>query len=219
MSFLSHSTWTARPATLVLWAAPARPVQQVFLAPCRLLLANDTRVLITTPGVWQARTLWCDSLVRMLVLRVRTTPIRRRAAPPAPATRVTRAPTAAPAPPAPPAPTRTSQVSCKSVDVLGARPSPKSLLAWSHVSRYHNSSVCWMCARGIVCIKVFSMYELMQGLHTCACSPSMDVCNAGMDISPCVLVLKIMTHQAPWYVNACKQAAAPAPTVRRASTR
>ena len=131
VSFLRHSTWTARPATLVLWAAPARPVQQVFLAPCRLHLAHVARVLITAPGVWQARTLWCDSLVRMLVLRVRTTPIRRREAPrppPAPATRVTRAPTAVPAPPAPPAPTRTSQVSCKSVDVLGARQSPKSLL-------------------------------------------------------------------------------------------
>ena len=75
------------------------------------------------PGAWQART--CTTLVRLFVLRVRTTPIRRREAPPpppAPATRVTRAPTAAPAPPVPPAPTRTSQVSCKSVDVLGARP-------------------------------------------------------------------------------------------------
>ena len=123
VSFLRHSTWTARPATLVLWAAPARPVQQVFLAPCQVLLAHDTRVLITTPGVWQARTR--STLVRLFVLRVRTTPIRCREAPrppPAPATRVTRAPTAAPAPPVPPAPTRTSQVSCKSVDVLGARP-------------------------------------------------------------------------------------------------
>jgi len=99
------------------------------------------------------------------------------------------------------------------------RQSPKSLLACSHVPRYHNSSGCWICARGIVCIKVFSMYELMQGLHTRACSPSMDVCIAGMDMSPCVLVLMIMPHQTPLYVNTCKQAAAPAPTVRRASTR
>ena len=45
---LRHSTRTARPATLVLWAAPARPVQQVFLAPCQLRFAHDTRVLITT---------------------------------------------------------------------------------------------------------------------------------------------------------------------------
>ena len=48
VSFLRHSTRTARPATLVLWAAPARPVQQVFLAPCRLHLAHVARVLITT---------------------------------------------------------------------------------------------------------------------------------------------------------------------------
>ena len=77
------------------------------------------------------------------------------------------------------------------------------------------------CARVALYASRYSRtsYVLMQGLHTCACSPSMDVCNAGMDISPCVLVLKIITHQAPLYVNTCKQVAAPALPVRRASTR
>jgi hypothetical protein len=108
---LRHSTRTARQATLVLWAAPARPVQQVFLAPCQLRLAHDARA-DHYPGDWQARTR--STLVRLIAFSVRTTPTRRRAAPSppsAPATRVTRAPMAAPVPPAPPVPTRTPQVS------------------------------------------------------------------------------------------------------------
>ena len=76
------------------------------------------------------------------------------------------------------------------------------------------------CVRVALYVSRYSrMSHTLQGLHTRACSPSMDVCIAGMDMSPCVLVLMIMPHQTPLYVNTCKQATAPAPTVRRASTR
>jgi len=56
--------------------------------------------------------------------------------------------------------------------------------AFPHVSRHHNSSVCWMCAC-VVCIKVFTHVGNAR-----VCSPSMDVCNTGMpvdagDMSPC----------------------------------
>jgi len=164
---LRHSTRTARPATLVLWAAPARPVQQVFLAPCRLHLAHDARVLITTlvSGRHVHVPLWCDCLyfvsgqrqfaagkhrVHRLLLQRGLHGRQRRRLLRLPRRRLQ------------------GHLRCRARVLMflardqSVRQSPKSLLACSHVPRYHNSSVCWMCARGIVCINC--MY---QGIHVC----------------------------------------------------
>ena len=173
VSFLRHSTRTARPATLVLWAAPARPVQQVFLAPCRLHLAHVARVLITTlvsvRHVHAPR--WCDCLyfvsgqrqfaagkhrVHRLLLQRGLHGRQRRRLLRLPRRRLQ------------------GHLRCRARVLMflardqSVRQSPKSLLACSHVPRYHNSSGCWMCARGILCIKVFTYVVCIDARTTYA---------------------------------------------------
>jgi hypothetical protein len=137
-------------------------VQQVFLAPCRLHLAHVARVLITTlvPGRHVHAPLWCDCLYFVsgqrqfaagqchLRLQRGLHGRQRRRLLRLPRRRLQ------------------GHLRCRARVLMflardqSVRQSPKSLLACSHVPRYHNSSVCWMCARGIVCINC--MY---QGIH------------------------------------------------------
>ena len=177
VSFLRHSTRTARPATLVLWAAPARPVQQVFLAPCRLHLAHDARVLITTlvSGRHVHVPRWCDCLYfvsgqrqfaagkhrvnRLLLQRGLHGRQRRRLL------RLSRR-------------RLQGHLRCRArVLLFLARDQVPSPCSRAPMSRDITTHLGAGCARVALYVSRYSRmsYVLMQGLHTRACSPSMDV--------------------------------------------
>ena len=172
-------------------------MQQVFLAPCRLHLAHDARVLITTlvSGRHVHVPLWCYCLYfvsgqrqfaagqRHLLLQRGLHGRQRRRLLRLPRRRLQ------------------GHLRCRArVLMFLARDQVPSPCSRAPMSRDITTHLGAGCARVAFFVSRYSrMSHTLQGLHTRACSPSMDMCIAGIDMSPCVLVLMIMPHQKHLY--------------------